>query len=275
MRYRLLALDLDHTLVTGVQGVSPRNREALARARAAGCRVIFCTGRGRYSTLPVAAELGLLDGPHILFNGAAIFPSLKRPPEDVLLLEREAIEQCLSAVETGALGLSGFEDPRCGDRVFLTQPNAVLRRWAEHNPERARWADSLEGVLSRPLIAFLMWGEEAQVRRLRAELGEPSGVSSPRVAWSKVLDGYVVELSAPGGTKGAALARLAGRLGIDREAVVAVGDAHADICMLKYAGLGVAVGNAVDEAKAEADYVGPACADDCVAHVVDRFILSD
>jgi Cof subfamily protein (haloacid dehalogenase superfamily) len=275
MDYQLLAIDLDHTLVQGLAGVSPANREALALAQEAGCRVVFCTGRGRYTTLPVAEELGLAEGPHILFNGAATFSTLRQPPDEVLLLEREAVENCLALAGECELGLSGFEDPRRGDLVRLTRPNAVLHRWAEANRDRALWVDGVEDIVSRPMVAFLFWGAEEEVRRLQQQLGDPPGVAPPRVATSKVLDGWVLELSAPGGTKGAALARLAGRLGIRREAIVAIGDSHPDICMIEYAGLGVAVGDAVEELRAAADYVGPTCEDDCVAEVVRRFILAD
>jgi len=273
MRYRLLAVDLDHTLLRGLKGVSPGNREALARARAAGCRVVICTGRGRFSTLPVAEELELLDGPHLLFNGAAVFSTLRRAPEEVLLLEREAVERCLALADSAELGYSGFEDPRQGDAVRCAQPNEELRRWVEANPDRAVWVEGLGEVLARPLVAFLFWGTEAQVRELRDRLGDPSGVAPPRVATSKVLDSWVLELSAPGATKGVALSRLAGRLGVPREQVVAIGDAHPDICMIEYAGLGVAVGDGAPEVLAAADYVAPSCDDDAVAHVIERFIL--
>jgi len=275
MRYRLLAVDLDHTLLRGLSGVSPANQEAIALAQAAGCRVVFCTGRGRFTALPVAEELGLVEGPHILFNGAALFSTLRRPPDEVLLLEREAVERCLELAGDCDLGLSGFEDPRYGDLVRLTRPNDALRRWAEANRDRAVWVGSVEEILSRPLVAFLFWGAEDDVRRLRERLGDPPDVSPPRVATSKVLDSWVLELSAPGGTKGAALARLAAQLGIEREAVIAIGDAHPDICMIEYAGLGVAVADAAEELLAVADYIGPRCEEDCVAHVVGRFILGE
>jgi len=273
MRYRLLAIDLDHTLVRGLAGVSPANREALALAQAAGCRVVFCTGRGRYTTLPVAEELGLADGPHILFNGAAIFSTLRQPPGEVLLLEREAVEHCLQLAGDCDLGVSGFEDPRQGDLVRLARPNAALHRWAQANRDRAVWVDGLEDILERPMVAFLFWGAEEDVRQLQQRLGDPPGVAPPRVATSKVLDSWVLELSAPGGTKGAALARLAERLGVPREEIVAIGDSHPDICMIEYAGLGVAVGDGVEELQAVADYIGPTCEDDCVADVIRRFIL--
>jgi Cof subfamily protein (haloacid dehalogenase superfamily) len=275
MRYRMLAVDLDHTLLRGLRGVSLANRDALARARAAGCQVVICTGRGRFSTLPVAEELDLLDGPHLLFNGAALFSSLRRPPDEVLLLEREAVEHCLQLAGSTTLGYSGFEDPRRGDAVHCAQPNEELLRWMEANQDRAAGVESVDEVLARPLVAFLFWGAEAQMRELRERLGDPPGVSPPRVATSKVLDSWVLELSAPGATKGAAISRLAGRLGITAHEIIAIGDAHPDICMIEYAGLGVAVGDGAPEVCAVADYVAPPCDEDAVAHVVERFILSD
>jgi HAD superfamily hydrolase (TIGR01484 family) len=274
MRYQLLALDLDNTLLSGLVGVSEANRSALARAEQAACRVVLCTGRGRFTTRPVLDELETLTGPHILFNGGATFSSIEETPDEVLLLPRPTVAQCLEAAAPLALGVSGFEDPRHSDLVYLAQPTDGLRRWADFNRGRTQWVDSTDDILARDLVALLFWGEEPVVERLEAILGEPQGLASPRLGASRLLESHLMELSAAGGTKGEALARLAQRLDVPRSAVIAMGDARPDMGMIEYAGLGVAVGNAVDEVKEVADYIAPPVEGDAVAHVVERFILA-
>ena len=274
MRYRLVAVDLDNTLLAGLTGVSAGNRETLARAAQAGCRVVICTGRGRYTTRPVAEELGSGMGPHIVFNGGATFACFDAEPEEVLLLPREAVECCWGAAVPLRVGVSGFEDPHRGDRVYLARPTPGLHKWAEQNRGRVVWVDSAEEVLARDLVALLFWGTALQVKKLAAALGRPEGLACPRRGESRLLESHLIELSAAGGTKGEALARLAGRLGIARSEIVAIGDAEPDISMIEYAGFGVAVANGTDEVKAAADYVAPSAAEDGVAHVIEKFVLA-
>jgi hypothetical protein len=134
--------------------------------------------------------------------------------------------------------------------------------------------DRAEEILERRLVVFLFWGAEEEVQVLLDLIGQPTGLAPPRPGVSRLLESHLIEVSAAGGTKGEALARLARRLRIPRSSVIAIGDAAPDISMIQYAGLGVAVANAKDEVRAVADYIAPACDEDGVAHVVERFILS-
>jgi hydroxymethylpyrimidine pyrophosphatase-like HAD family hydrolase len=171
------------------------------------------------------------------------------------------------------MGISGFEDPRRGDRVYVDQPNEGLRRWAAENPERVVMVDDVEGIIDRDLVVLLCWGTEEQARRLQRTIGQPRAFAPTRVAPALQLDSYLLDVTAAGATKGEALARLAQRLGVHRSSVIAMGDAPPDIGMIRYAGLGVAVGNATHEVKEAADYVAPSVEEDAVAHVVERFVL--
>jgi Cof subfamily protein (haloacid dehalogenase superfamily) len=274
MPYRILAVDLDNTLMTGRTAVSEANCEALARAEAVDCRVVICTARGRWTTRPVLRELPPLSGPHVVFNGAATFSRFDAEPEEVLLLDRDVLHERLQAAGDHEMGVSGFEDPRHGDRVYVDRPNEGLQRWAADNPERVVIANGLADIVDRDLVVLLCWGTEEQARRLQRGIGQPEAFAPTRVAPALQFDSYLLDVTAVGATKGEALGRLAGRLGVDRSAVIAVGDAPPDMGMIEYAGLGVAVGNAADEVKAVADYVAPPCEEDAVAHVVERFVLS-
>ncbi len=273
MPYCILAVDLDNTLVTGRTGVSEANRQALARAEAAGCRVVICTARGRWTTRPVLRELPPVSGPHIVFNGAATFSCFDAEPEEVLILDRDVVREAAAAAVERGMRLSGFEDPRQGDRVYVDRPNEGLGRWAADNPERVVVVDDVADIMDRHLAVLLGWGTEEQARGAQQAIGQPRALGPVRVAPALQFDSYLLEITPAGATKGEALARLAGRLGVDRSAVIAMGDAPPDIGMIEYAGLGVAVGNATDEVKEAADYVAPTVEEDAVAHVVERFIL--
>ncbi len=273
MRYRILAIDLDNTLLHGAAEVSAANRQALHLAEKVGCRVVICTARGRYSTRPVLETLGPISGPHIVFNGAATFPCFDGNPDEVLILDRDVLRERLQAAGEHGMGVSGFEDPRHGDRVYVDRPNEGLRRWAADNPERVVIANGLADIIDRDLVVLLCWGTEEQARRLQRAIGRPEAFAPTRVAPALQLDSYLLDVTAAGATKGEALARLAQRLGVDRSAVIAVGDAPPDIGMIRYAGLGVAMGNASEEVRKAADHVAPPAEENGVAHVVERFIL--
>lgn len=273
MSYRILAIDLDNTLVSGLTGISEASRGALARAEAAGCRVVICTARGRWTTRPVLHELPPISGPHIVFNGAATFSCFEDEPDEVLILDRDVVREGAAVASERGMGLSGFEDPRHGDRVYVDRPTDGLRRWATDNPERVVVVNDVTHITDRDLVVLLGWGTEQQAHAVQQAIGRPSALGPVRVAPALQFDSYLLEITPAGATKGEALARLARRLDVDRSAVIAVGDAPPDVGMIQYAGLGVAVGNATDEVKGAADYVAPPVEEDAVAHVVERFIL--
>jgi Cof subfamily protein (haloacid dehalogenase superfamily) len=273
MPYRILAVDLDNTLVSGLTGISEASRGVLARAETAGCRVVISTARGRWSTRPVLRELPPISGPHIVFNGAATFSCFEDEPEEVLILDRDVVRGSAAAAVEAGMRLSGFEDPRHGDRVYVDRPNEGLGRWAADNPERVVVVDDVTQVIDRDLVVLLGWGSEQQARGAQQVIGQPEALGPVRVAPALQFDSYLLEITPAGATKGEALARLAARLGVDRSAVIAVGDAPPDVGMIQYAGLGVAMGNASEDVKAAADYIAPSAEEDGVAHVVERFIL--
>ncbi|MGQ9732431.1 MAG: HAD family hydrolase [Candidatus Zipacnadales bacterium] len=273
MRYRIFALDIDNTLLQGFDEVSERNRAALWQAEAVGCRVVLCTARGRFTTRPVLARLGAISGPHIIFNGAARLRGLDDTLEEVLLLDRQVLRDCLKAVLEIGVGLSGFEDPRAGDRVYVNRLTKGLLQWSEMNPQRVVMVDRPVDVIERDLVALLCWGTEDQAKQVCRLLGRPVTFSPPRLAPALQFDSYLVELTAAGATKGESLARLVKTLDVPPEAVIAMGDAEPDIGMIEYAGLGVAVQNAQQAVLKAADYIAPSCDKDAVAHVVEQFIL--
>lgn len=265
MRYQLLALDLDGTLIGPDLEVRPRDREAIQRAQEAGTRVAIATGRDFSAAQKYAQELDLTT-PVICYQGGLV----KDPESGEVLHEttmsRELYAEAARLAREQNLALQVY----VGERVYLTElyrGRAFYDRWFGMP---FRKVDDLVAAVDQPPVKFLITADEADADEIEQ-------------AWKAHFDGRLeivrshplfVEGTSPEVSKGAALAHLAEHLGIPREAVIAMGDNDNDRSMIQWAGLGVAMGTAPDDIKAEADYVAPPQSEDGIAHVIERFVLT-
>ena len=258
---KLVASDLDGTLLRPDETVSERTRDAIAAARRAGLTLVMVTGRPPRSLAPIAAHIGL-GGIAICANGAVIWdldaatmvdtsPLAAELAADLVHGLRRAIPGALFAVELER----GFgREAGWTDGTLLPAPDALE-------------ADALE-LVTGPVVKLLLRHPtmpHAEVaRRARDTVGEEAVVT-----WAGTR---IVEISAAGVTKAWALQRLCERLGIRREEVVAVGDMENDLAMLAWAGHAVAVANAQQNVLDAADEVTASNLDDGVAQVLERLV---
>jgi Cof subfamily protein (haloacid dehalogenase superfamily) len=260
---RLVASDLDGTLLLPDETVSERTRAALAAARAAGITVVLVSGRPPRSLGPIAERIGV-GGVAICANGAIVWDldagtMLDSTPLAAELATwlvhglREAIPGALFAVE-----LEGSFGREAGwSEGLAAAPADVLE------------ADALElitGPVTKLLVRHPTMAFAEVAERARRVVGDDAVVT-----WAGLR---LVEISAAGVTKAFALERLCRRLGIDAGEVVAVGDMPNDLPMLDWAGLGVAVANADQAVLAAADEVTASNLDDGVARLLERIIAS-
>ncbi|GAB4560992.1 MAG: Cof-type HAD-IIB family hydrolase [Anaerolineae bacterium] len=270
-RWRILAVDLDGTLSSDGATVNEAVRRSLREAEAAGVRVILATGRPAASAIAFARELELRT-PVICYQGAMIC----QPEDGSPLYERTMdIQVALDALRWG----------REHDRHLLLFADGSM--WVDRrlHPYEVyyRWMGLPIRIAPR-LDDLVASGQVTHVYKLidflpREEWGIPDRTSM----WREVLDGPVcvvrshemfVELMSPEATKGNALAWLAERWQIPRDQILAVGDSENDLSMIRWAGMGVAMGQAAPDVLAEADWVAPPVEKDGVAWVVRRFILN-
>ena len=261
---RLVASDLDGTLLRPDETVSERTRAALAAARDAGITVVLVSGRPPRSLGPIAERIGV-GGIAICANGALVWdldtgtmvdssPLAADLAARLVRTLREAIPGVLFAVELeGSFGReAGWSDG------LVAVPPAVLE------------ADALE-LIGGPVIKLLVrhpslpFAEVAE--RARAAVGDDAVAT-----WAGLR---LVEISAAGVTKAFALERLCRRLGIDAGEVVAVGDMPNDLAMLAWAGTAVAVANAAKEVLDAADEVTAANTEDGVALLLERILAAN
>lgn len=243
---RLVALDVDGTLMGFGRGISPAVVDAVGELREAGDLVVLATGRSVVSVVPIAQELGMLDGPAVCSNGAVaieIDASHERgyeiihmttfDPGPALQVIRTELPDAMYAVEDVGRGF------------FVTKPFPQGEIEGEHT------LVDFERLCATPATRVVIRSPEHTDADFHAMV-ERLGLHevSYSVGWVAWLD-----INPQGVTKASALERLREQWGVDPADTVAVGDGRNDLDMLRWAGRGVAMGNADDVVRAAADDV--------------------
>jgi hypothetical protein len=280
---RLVAIDMDGTLLpTFAQALTPRTARALKAAQEAGITVAIATGRRAAYTTPLLAGHGLrADTPLITSNGAVM-----------RTLGGEMIDRCTmeSRVARGLCGLLRsfgamvftFDRPGRGELVLedLEVAQGRVAIWVEANRNAIEVVKPLEDALvdGDDPIQGMAAGTVSQMRtaeeavKASAWAGDCACVRTEYPA----RDLSILDLLPQGVSKGAALKKLAARLGMEREEVMAIGDNWNDVEMLEWAGQGVIMGNAAAELRAMAKTRGwkqaPSNDEDGVAVVLEAMV---
>ncbi|MEM8738040.1 MAG: HAD hydrolase family protein [Planctomycetota bacterium] len=281
MKYRLLALDLDGTLLGPDQQVSAANRDAIAQALAAGTWVVPCTGRGWRESLDAVGDIpGLKYG---VFNSGAVVVDLPSA-QAVDLADFEpglALELVEFLRDLPEAILVYQEHSRTGRDFLVTGDGDVTpqtRRWFTANqlkvgeiryptPDELRHSLRV-GVVVSGQRAFDIEQRITERFGNRTELHCFAGV--PTARQDEAI--FIVEVFAKGVNKWRGLSWIAHQHRIDPAQIAAVGDEINDLAMLKQAGLGVAMANAVPAATQSADRTTLAHNEHGVAHAIRQML---
>ncbi len=265
--YRLVALDVDGTLLDPAHNLTPRNRAALQSARRHGAIICLATGKLLASVQPLVRDLGI-DGEHITCNGAALMNSATATPAVAW-----ALSPAQQAVALAAIHSADADMPVAwytADAIYTdAMPGALDTTLAAYHEPAVRHVAALDNTLPPPL-KFLLTGDESRLLSLRNILLERIGADMTVVRTTSDF----VEIMAPGVSKGVALGELARRLGIAREEIVAIGDGENDIPLIEAAGLGIAMGNAMPALRERASQFTLSNAEDGVAVALERLGLA-
>lgn len=276
LRYRLLAVDIDGTLVNSRDELTPGVRAALREAADAGVKIVLATGRRYSRALPFAEPLGIR-APIVTASGALI-----KDPFDHRTLFRAHLERADLLEVLKVTSGHGFDAVLYGDTFhhgfdyYCPKLVGVGPELAEYYSVNAGSERQQHDLMNNPpddIFAGFAMGTREQMFALEAELHRKLPdklylhvIRSPR------YQGYMCEIAPAGATKWSGVRHVADEWNIADDEICAVGDDVNDLPMLVGSGLGVAMGNAVEELKSAADRIAPHNDEDGLAEVV-RWIL--
>jgi len=265
-RIRLVALDLDGTLVGEDLIVRPRVREAIAAAQAQGVAVTIVTGRMFAATKPFARSLAI-DGPIVCYQGAAIFDVGTGAVVRETPVHADVTRDTLEWAHVHGVHAQCYAD----DTLYIEQINRFSRRYTTLARVEPVVVASLRAAFAeRPSIKVVLVDDpdrsEQHLAALQALLGKRAYITRSHVDFVEILD--------PAVNKGEALAFVAARHGVALEATLAVGDAWNDVPLLDAAAVGVAMGSGPPELLQRADHVVADVAHDGVAEAIERYVLA-
>lgn len=272
---RLLAVDIDGTLLNSEFRIPDANLDALRRAHAAGVEVVLVTGRRHAFALPIAEMLGF-DSCLISSNGAVTRLASGDLFHRDLLPAAAALRLCahmdafrghtvvtFDADHKGALVLEGLEHMTPG-----------ITRWLQKNIEFIEFVRPIEQALTADPIQVMYCGDVGRMRAALAHLGHDSIAADFTVLRTEyeARDLCIVDVLNRGCSKGHAVERWAQHRGLVREQVMAIGDNYNDVEMLEFAGIPVIMGNACRELRETGWPVTLTNDEAGVAAVLDRYL---
>jgi Cof subfamily protein (haloacid dehalogenase superfamily) len=271
--YRLVAIDLDGTLLDRNKEISNRNKRAIALAIEKGTKIVICSGRVFSGARLYAKQVGSKD-PIIACNGALISENFTKK---VIYSNILATEACLEVVDI-CHKHQIYYHVYAGDTMFTEKLGFTSLKYFEKNkslPPEDRveievvqnMADTLKKMQGQ-VFKFVVVNDDAELlKRVRNEMEQIASVD----LMSSNYDNF--EVMNKGVNKGAALKKLSELLDIPSSEMIAIGDNENDISMLKYAELGVAMDNGESCAKEAAQYITASNDQDGVAKAIEKFIL--
>jgi len=273
---RLLALDIDGTLVGPTLGVPERTATAIRAAVRHGVHVTLATGRMASSAQTFADELGLA-GPLIAYQGALVreTPAAGNGRNGRRRLGRLSFHRTLApdvARDAIRWSLEHGLEPHVNhlEKIVIPSWSPYVEDYSRFLGTRAHLVDDLEAYVETPVTKVISVADEPlpmavlpEARRAFAGRADPT-VSHPRF----------LEFVAPGVSKGAALARIARRIGVPMAAAMAIGDNMNDFEMIEAVGHGVSMPSAPPQVRAAARYLAPPLEAEGAAEIIEQLVLA-
>lgn len=270
--YKLLALDLDETLFNDDHQIDEGNREAIARARAAGVKVVPCSGRGPGFLGSLYDDLDLMhDNEYsILTNGAIVIENSTNKVISCTPLPFEKAKELFEFGLTKDVAVEVFTP----EKVYFYHTTGEAKERVKNFGTNLVFMDNDDfDFLKDKIIMKVLYEKVDGYDYFRSFADEMKPIVDGHVTTSFSSNRFY-ELNALGIHKGVGLKALADHLGIGIEKTIGVGDNFNDVGLVKDAGLGVAVANAIDEIKDLADVVTKATNNEnAIAEVIDTYIL--
>ncbi len=257
----LIALDLDGTLLDANDDISDGNRRAVRAALDAGIRVVLVTGRGADLPARLVHELHL-NLPAICAHGALTKDFLSGRTLGHVPVPLAHALPLIAFAERSRLDVAVYFEER-----FLRLEGTTIHMEDMRGPHWREVRSMIDVVKTPP--TFLRFMGRRSVAAMRGALSD-SPLHCKYEVWGEFEECAV---TSPDATKENALARLCADLGISADRVLAIGDSRNDVPMLRWAGIGVAMGNAPPDVRLAVERVTAPCDRDGVARAIERYAL--
>lgn len=268
MKYKMIALDLDGTLTNSQKVITPATKEALFQYQGHGGRIILASGRPTQGIVPLAEELNLQEyGGFILaFNGSRIINCETQEVMYNRTLDMDVVKELRKLSHKYKVNMLTYEGKNIYTedakdsyahieqritKMELTQVRNVAKALTEA-PNKCLMTGEPEY-----LAKVEEWVREAMQDRINVYRSEP----------------FYLELVPKNIDKAASLDSLLSKLHLTSDSLIACGDGFNDLSMIRYAGLGVAMGNGQEQVKQVADFIAPTNDEDGIVYVLEKFIF--
>lgn len=274
--YKLLAVDLDMTLLDREKKISQRNKMAIKLAKQRGLHVVLCSGRILKGVMYFAKILGLLDEVVVACNGAIVRDLRTNQNVYYVGLDSNSSTEIAKICKEYNIYYHYYYN----DIIVAQRLDYSSKFYYEKNkelPEDERIEivvdDSLDTIKScgNLITKFVIIDKDVEkVDYVRKKIEE--NVSNIETTKSDI---NILEVMRRGVNKKKALERVCSYFNIDKKEVIAIGDNENDIEMIGFAGFGIAMGNAIDSLKEIADYITDSYENDGVAKAIEKFVLGE
>lgn len=282
MKYKLLATDMDGTLLTNDKKISEANISALEYASKKGIEIIIATGRS-YSTLKKYTDLFSFDC-YLITNNGAVIRNKRHQVEKSVYLQPEATSKIIEILidqkvyfhssDADNIYIQSYKTRFLEAKRFLQHEHKnplllykslILKMFMDKNLKKVDFRQIIDKEI--PINTFFVLSDQEQVlKALKKKLGQIEGV-----AVTSSSDNNIEALHATA-SKGSALDYIGEKLQISRNEMIAIGDQTNDLSMIETSGLGVAVANADEEVIKKADWVTKSNEDHGVAFVIEQLL---
>jgi Cof subfamily protein (haloacid dehalogenase superfamily) len=266
--YKMIAVDIDGTLLNSKSELTDVTRDAMAKAMAKGTVVVISSGRPTFGMDKMLKDIGINENvPLIVYNGAKVVMS----ESNHVIYEQKLAAEYIADLEALAktrginmiiwaydkLYMHDLNEDTIAYQGILNAPYELVGSFKEVTSTGATKAIWIENNIEC-IISFQREMQERFKGEVNCETSRP----------------YLLEFFDKNASKAIGMQKIGECYGIAQSEMIAVGDADNDISMIEYAGVGVVMGNGKDSVKAFADFIAPTNDEDGLAFVIDKFILS-
>lgn len=279
-KYKVIVMDVDGTLLNKSKKISEKTKKALMRAQENGIKLILASGRPTSGLMDYAKELEMdkYDGLLVSFNGSKV---VRYKYDEILFNEAMTIKQGKAVLEHlkkfNVIPMIDKKDTLYVNDVYNCFVNYqgipfnIIQYEARGGKFKLAEEKDLAAFADYPLNKILIAGDPEYLKNNYKEMMEPF---KDTLNCAFTADFYF-EFTAKDIDKAKALDTVLSKFGYNSDEVIAFGDGENDISMIKYAGLGIAMDNAVEKLKKNCDYVTSSNNEDGIALALEKFIFSE